>query len=479
MKKPLFAAVILCLSLMSCKTSSIYPDRSQFIKDGDFVPTIRLGEYKSVQLRPGQDEELAVAMAISGGGSRAANFGIGIMLGLERIGFETKGNALKEVDYISTVSGGGFAGGAYINSLYEHRNYRDFKTYSLRKSLKYCIKEDLSNSYVKYLVGATFKPWYWFSKLDDGDALEKAIDDHVLGYKRRKSYNKKNKDDNIKTRSLVLGDIFVDKDDTDQEVLYPMFFANATVWDKMAIFPFSPDILETYKIVGYDHRLKRNKYIENFSPYDMPIAVGIKASGSFPVLISNTTMVSDYHDKRKYLHVLDGAMSDNNGYRTAVDVLMKDPVKRKVLFLIDADNAGMHPTFSKKGGGHFSMKVLGRLGSSGLDARHVTLEQDILLLGQQMGFESVFFSFNRLIKDNPAKPPQSINIKEEGARLTKLLETDIHNISQIDLQILYELVTNIGTKYTITEEEQALLLLTGQKVVLMQEELIKRIMGKE
>jgi len=329
------------------------------------------------------------------------------------------------------------------------------------------------------LVAATFKPWYWFSKLDDGDALEKAIDDHVLGYKRRKGLDKENKNEDVKTRSLVLGDVFVDKDDIDKKVLYPMFFTNASIWDKMAIFPFAPDILETYKIRGYDHRLKRNKYIEDFDPYSMPISVGIKASGSFPVLISNTTMVSDYHDERKYLHLLDGAMTDNSGYQTAVDVLLKDPVKQKVLFLIDADNAGMHPTFSEKGGGHFSMKVLGRLGSSGLDARRITLEKDLITLAESTGFTPIFFSFNRLIKGNPAKPPQSIEIKKEQERLTQLLQTDIHNISQVDLQILYELVMNIGTKYTITSEEQALLLLTGQKIVLMQEDLIRNALSRD
>ena len=38
-------------------------------------PTISLEYYKSVQLRENQNAELALALSISGGGHRAANFG--------------------------------------------------------------------------------------------------------------------------------------------------------------------------------------------------------------------------------------------------------------------------------------------------------------------------------------------------------------------------------------------------------------------
>jgi len=43
-------------------------------------PAIDLSLYRSVQERAGQNPEIAVAMAISGGGHRAANFAVGVML---------------------------------------------------------------------------------------------------------------------------------------------------------------------------------------------------------------------------------------------------------------------------------------------------------------------------------------------------------------------------------------------------------------
>ena len=78
------------------------------------VPEFDLGEMPSQNRRPAQDPSLALAIAISGGGHRSANFGVGVLTGLEKIG------VLKEVDYISTVSGGGFAAAAYIDTLLDH-----------------------------------------------------------------------------------------------------------------------------------------------------------------------------------------------------------------------------------------------------------------------------------------------------------------------------------------------------------------------
>ncbi|MCO6475624.1 MAG: hypothetical protein J5I94_03335, partial [Phaeodactylibacter sp.] len=190
------------LFLTSC-SPKIYPDRSQFLKDGQAVPTVDLSYYKSVQERPGQDSTLAVAMAISGGGSRASNFGIGVMLGLEQVSTGEDEDMLDQVDYLSTVSGGGFAAGAYVSALYDHQFYNRTKPFSLKNYLDMQIRQDMAFPYAGVLVRANFNPRLWFSLADDGDALERSIDEHVLGYRRRAREARKN------PRSLRLGDFFV------------------------------------------------------------------------------------------------------------------------------------------------------------------------------------------------------------------------------------------------------------------------------
>ncbi len=481
MKQTASFFIILSFLLTACSSNKLVVDRSQFLYDGAAVPTVQLEEYKSVQLRAGQDPELGVAMSISGGGSRSANFAMGVMLGLEKLELAST-NALREVDYISTVSGGGFAGGAYIGALYEHDLRGESKTFALQSYFEECIEDCLSHSYTKRLLRANFNPKLWFSHADDGDALERAVDDHVLGYQLRAKRLKEEKREKVEKhhltglKSIVLGDLFVHKDSTEQKVKYPMMFANGSVFDKMVIFPFSPDILKSYKITGYKHRMKRIRGAE-YDPYQVPLSVGIKASGSFPVLISNTTLSSNFNEKRGHLHVIDGAMTDNFGYYTALDVLKKDKLaKRKILFVIDADNGGMLPTFSKKHKSISSVKVYRRLASSGLDARRMTALAEIRNLKNLFGYEAVIFAFNVLLENNEAIPPEVILIKEESQRLIDLMKKDMDSLTPLDLQILYALVMNVGTKYTITKREQELLVLTGQKIVALQADKIKQIL---
>lgn len=456
------AVVLLVLGvlLFSSCSKKIFPTRDQFLKDGEVAPTIRLDLYKSVQERPMQDSSTAVAIAISGGGSRAANFGVGVMLGLERIRLKSGRDVLDEIDYLSTVSGGGFAGGSYISALFDHHYYYPRTPFSFRKYTNRYVKEDLAVSYLGALLSAYTNPRVWFSYIDDGDALEKAIDDHVLGYQRRKERNDK--------RSILLGDLFIAKDSVDKEVLFPMHITNSSVISTFAIFPFTPGILDTFGVVGYTHRMRKVNPTTP-STYDIPLAVGIKSSGSFPVLISNSTFATMARDSRPFLHLMDGAMTDNQGFYTALDILIKDTCSSKVMFIVDADSSGNINTFSSKEAAEPPLRVLGRLTASGIYARRSILFRQIAGLKQALGIAPFVFSFYALIQDNTADPPEEIKIKEEQERLIGLLEKDIHNISDEDMQILYELVINIGTKYTIKPLEQELLHLAGQKVVLMQE----------
>jgi hypothetical protein len=448
-------------STTSCNRHLI-PDRSQFLKDGDTPPTVELSYYRSVQERPRQDSSLAVAMCISGGGSRAANFGMGVMLGLEELELDNGENVLNQVDYLSTVSGGGFAAGAYISALYDHDYYGRKEPFSLRGCFENQVRECLKHSYTGVLLRANFNPRLLFSYVDDGDALEKAIDDIVLGYKRRKqSAGKK------QARSMLLGDLFIHRDSVHLPVRYPMLFANSSVLSTMAIFPFTPDVLDCHMISGYTHQMKtiRKDQLDHFR---IPLSVGIKASGSFPVLISNSTLRSNYHPERRFLHLIDGAISDNIGWYTAMEVLKQDRSPRKVLLIVDAEAGGNRFTFSKREGAKFWLNVFGKLPSSGLEARRVFLEKDLYEIGARFGITPVFLSFNGLIRGNEAPVREKIDLKIEQSRMIRLLQTDMDSLADEDLQILYELLTHIGTKYSITGMEQELLLLAGQKIVRMQ-----------
>jgi hypothetical protein len=91
---PLFAIAAFCLAGCGIVLTGDTEDKVQ--PHGVYqAERVNLARYKSVQTRPGQNPDVAVAVAISGGGERAANYGVGVLLGLEAM------HALKEIDYLA------------------------------------------------------------------------------------------------------------------------------------------------------------------------------------------------------------------------------------------------------------------------------------------------------------------------------------------------------------------------------------------
>lgn len=407
-------------------------------------------------------------LCISGGGARAANLGMGILWGLEEIGLSPKNNVLNEVDYFSTVSGGGFAAGAYLSARYDHLQRKGADSFSLEQVLVEFIRDDLKRSYVWPLVKSNVNIALLFTPIDDGDALEKAIDNHVLGYRRRRQANN--------PYSLTLGDLFVPAGSARVPQL-PMHITNSSTVLGVRIFPFVPNVLEAYKINGYSHRMRRYYVDEGFDPYSMPLAVGIKSSGSFPVLISNTTLRSSYHPDRPFLHLMDGAMSDNLGIYTALDVIKQEDASRKALFVVDAEADNNLHTFSKNERAIWSIKVAASLPGSGLYARKAILTKEFEDLIEPLDVEIVYFGFQVLLWENDAPPPERIDPKEEYPRLLASLRTSPYKLSPTDRQVLYELLTAITTKYTIKKDEQELLLRAGRLLAHLQRDAILQALG--
>ncbi|MBI3776120.1 MAG: hypothetical protein HY273_11315 [Gammaproteobacteria bacterium] len=78
-----------------------YEDIDQFIA----LEHARIAQRRAVaQVEPGNPSEDAVGLALSGGGIRSATFNLGMLQAMHRFGF------LRRVDYLSTVSGGGYIG---------------------------------------------------------------------------------------------------------------------------------------------------------------------------------------------------------------------------------------------------------------------------------------------------------------------------------------------------------------------------------
>jgi hypothetical protein len=295
---------------------------------------INVNDYVSFQKRSHQDEKTAVALAISGGGYRASHFGLGVLLGLEGISDKRNGgNALNEVDYFSTVSGGGFAAASYLLTLKKHMTTGGTKQYRLAE-YRGNIEKALRTNLEAYLTIGLFRPKLMFTSLDRGDYLEKAISKEI--------FHELNPDD------LAFRDIFIPAGNPKAPQL-PCWICNGTIEINSSRIPFSPKVMENYKIVEYIHREKNIKIGSADDIYKMPYSVFARASASFPGIISECTMTTSYlqnsekFKQYKYIHISDGGVNDNLGFHTALKMLQTDASRRKVLIIVDAFNDVTQP----------------------------------------------------------------------------------------------------------------------------------------
>ncbi len=353
--------------------------------------SIDLSAYKPIQLRAAQDPDIVLAVAASGGGYRAANFTAGALLGLEELTNDSwpGRSALAEVDYFSTVSGGGFAVGAYMSSIHDYRYFKgDTAGYSFANALQTpncdcpfngrpqpqqlidpCIRNHLRglrSDFIKDFLRALL-PWDELGLSKRGLRFERLIDDEVLGYRWRKKKLESLPAADIfvppymgRSASLTLADIFVAADDPQKRPVLPFWVANATVYDSGAIFVFTPDQLELYRIDGYNHRLAGCTYSPSEQNYNefvwaMPVSVAVASSGNFPFALPPNMLTNKLDPNNPYIRLLDGGMADNLGVYTALRLLDADtspsaqgsqplgPSPRKALIVIDAYQGPLAP----------------------------------------------------------------------------------------------------------------------------------------
>lgn len=441
-------------------------------------PILNLAHYRPVQERPNQDPHLAVAMAISGGGHRAANFAIGVLLGLESFGVSTNPcNLLKEIDYFSTVSGGGFAAGAYLASRYDHQMQGKTQNYSLKNALEdhdHALRTHLERDYQTTLLGAGAGVQL-FGYKDVGDLIEQQFDNCILGAEQRKN-----------NYSIQLGDVFRRAGGT-TPVSLPYWFANATVYENGARFVFTPDMLEKYHVRGFTHRMKDMTLTE--SAYLLPLAVAIKTSASFPVAIPATTFTCDAPNDplNRYLHLMDGGLIDNLGVNSAFDALEQTTAKRRILLVVDAYKGDARP-LSKTKVSPAGIQAAYRVTRIALDSDHSLLRRHVLKRAEDAAtanrgpIDVVFLSFEDL---KPNETGRIENIKKTVSELRKTkadailrrVQREINTtlvaleIQELELETaqdeyaLYHDTRAIATSLNITPAEQTLLFKAGKSVV--------------
>jgi predicted acylesterase/phospholipase RssA len=205
-----------------------------------------------------------VGIAISGGGSRSANFSAACMFQLQRLG------VLQHCDYISSVSGGSLTA-AYYCAWGQEWNPAN-------------LQKKMTHPFATELLLQTLLPWdiigMTITDLDRSDLLANTL--------RNNLFTRNGKE-------LTFADLRSDR---------PRLLINATDLQSGKPFVFSN---ETFDAINSD----LSKY---------PLAYAVAASSSVPVLLHHVTLRDFSTTYKQYRHLIDGGVTDNLGVQTLVNL---------------------------------------------------------------------------------------------------------------------------------------------------------------
>lgn len=225
-----------------------------------------------------------VGIAMSGGGSRAANFSAAILLELEEMGF------LQTASALSSVSG------SSLTSAYYGLSGRDKNRWN-REKVRDLFLTDFQTHWLARWFFPPYMLAYWFTDFDRSDIMKTVFD-----------------------RFLFEGKTFSDMGEVGPKILI-----NATSLISEKRFVFTEK-----KFENLDSR------IDTF-----PVSEAVMASGAFPGAFHNVTL-KDYRTKtERYVHLFDGGPADNLGVETLLEILEKLYSKENkprgcFLFVVDA-----------------------------------------------------------------------------------------------------------------------------------------------
>jgi hypothetical protein len=496
-----------------CEPSLIHPHQpGKLFQEG----SVDLKFYKPVQERPGQDANIVFAVAASGGGYRAANFAAGALLGLEELKKSnlSSQNALSEVDYFSSVSGGGFAVSAYISTLYDYTYFNGSSDgYSFasavaptaakcpceqkptaEQKVDPCVRRHLAGLYKDFIGDflRTLLPWNYLGFDNRNLRFEQAIDDDPLGYRWRKAKLKSLREPNSTRRAtLTLADVFVPVD-SNRQVSLPYWFANATVYNNVVIFPFSPDNLRDYNFAGYFHRQAERKLVNtrkrqadpNNFVLHVPLSVGVTSSANFPLAMPPLRFTSKMDPNNPYFYLLDGGVADNLGIITAMRLLgdkTNENIPHKALVVIDSYQGNLTP-FEKDKESPGESATASRLMGTGLDTWRMRYREIADRVCGQKNIKTVYISFDDLV-DADFNDLHPFGLTEQDEKeLCK--DKPKHCPSATPFYLLRSITMTApafwgkhGLEYQLPKAQQDLLIAAGRYVVYKKKDQIMSALG--
>jgi len=337
-----------------------------------------------------------LALAISGGGSRAANFGAAVMLELQQRGL------LEQVDVISGMSGGTLP--AVYYGLGDKAGA--FTEQAVREELGY----DFQSSWIRrwFLPQNIFR--YWLSDFTRSDIMVQVFNNRLY-------------------HEATFADL----------QLHPKILLNSTIHNDNTRFTFT------------DERFAKLHSV--LAPYR--VANAVNASSAFPGAFQDVTL-QWYMEPTQFLHLYDGGPIDNLGVQAITEYINRNILgtsldrlfpKGCVIIVIDATPSSDHPELNSMYSSRSFIDYF--VDTNALDATDAMLIESRRSLLERLGIP-----VEKQDRETRGRLPVN-DLRQCGCEVRHISLRYLLYAGESDADVeLAERVTQIKTKFRISEEEQ-------------------------
>ena len=338
-----------------------------------------------------------VGLALSGGGSRAANFSAAAMLELQRLGI------LEQVDVISAVSGGA------LSAIYYGlgpENAGPFTEQTVRDAMGY----DFQKTWLwRWLLPQNIFR-FWLSDFTRSDIMVQVFNDHLFHHK-------------------TFSDLRP----------HPKILINSTLRNDHTRFTFTDD------------RFSERLY-SNLARYQ--VANAVNASSAFPAAFDDVTL-QQYSDPPHYFHLYDGGPKDNLGVEAMLEFLFRAVAgtnldtlfpKGCVIFVIDASPVSSNERLADRESDRTFLDYF--VNTNAMDATDVMLGDLRQRLLREVGIQFVDRDVSGLVQ---LPDPHYCRCSVRHVALRHLL---YRGGPQSEDEEFIKRTTRISTNFGISKEEQ-------------------------
>ena len=302
MKASILTAIATTLAtfvLSGCATYSVPANQAiDATTAPNTTPALSMFDHQKLVMR----KDVSVVLAMSGGGTRAAALSYGVLKALRDIPIEVNGikrPLLKEVDLITAVSGGSITAAYY--GLRGERIFNEFEDRFLRRDIG------------REIGSAVLNPLHWFSRSGRTDIAADVLTQRLFG---KATFADLARSGGpmvvINATDLARGVRFGFVNEYFNLICsdlasYPV--ANAVTASMAVPVVFNPVVLRNHGGCGRARRVA--EYFES-----LPTNISADAKATTQSLASYANA-----DKRPYVHLVDGGISDNLGLRAMLDII--------------------------------------------------------------------------------------------------------------------------------------------------------------